>query len=534
MPSAVRTRPALDDTRITGRLNWMMLVRLLVSITSMGALLVFPAGDASTEIRTAPYVTLLFASVINVVYLFLVRAGARPRPLALVQYTFDIFAIAALTYFLGPQSVMSYFYFAVVIGASFVTSYRAALWVATLASLCVLGVGLAYHFVGTKLPLTTGALLTSFEEKPSQLAGRVFFFALGLYSLAILAGRFSEEISRIRILNDEILQNMAGGVLAVDRFGSVAFANPQIAPLLGLKQSPVGRAVGDVLPAGIAELFKRALAGGQRIDTEIKVGSTPVRVEISRLADGRAGPRGVVAIVNDLSLRSRMEQMAQRAERFKALLEMSAGMAHEIRNPLASIRGAAQELGSLSLPNEDDRKLLQVVIRESDRLDKIITDFLEYASDRPLEFSLVDLSELLREVADLVDAGDPEKRLAVSLELPQTLMCRGDRDKLKQVFLNLALNSQEAVDGKGRLIIRALPAPDQDRGGAEVSVTDTGAGISADDLPRIFDPFFTTKPRGTGMGLAIARKIVQGHDGTITADSKPGKGTTIRVWLPGL
>ncbi len=527
--------PGIDDARIEARLKWMMFVRLLVAMTSLGAFLLLPPAESPGEFFYPPYVTLVFASAVNLVYLFLVRAGTKPRPLAVVQYAVDLAVIGALSYFLGPQNVMSYFYFAVVIGASFITGQRAAVWVATAAAGLVLAVALVYYF-SPRLPLTWGALRTSFEEKPGLLAGRVFFFSLGLYALAVLAGRFSEEVSRIRILNDEILQNMAGGVMAVDRFGVIAFANPQFSTLLGIRQPLVGRGYAEVLPAGIAALFKQALAGGDRVETEIADGGTPVRVEISRLADGRAGPRGVVAIVNDQTMRTRVEQLAQRAERFRALLEMSAGMAHEIRNPLASIRGAAQELTSLNLSNEDDRRLLQVVIRESDRLDKIITDFLEYASDRPMQFELVNVPELMQDVTTLLETRDPERRVTIALELPRTLVCRGDPDKLKQVFLNLAINALEAIPAKGKVTIRALSAPGPGKDpqeGAEIMIEDTGAGIAPEDLPRIFDPFFTTKPTGTGMGLAIARKIVQGHDGTISAESKPGKGTTIRVWLPG-
>jgi signal transduction histidine kinase len=326
--------------------------------------------------------------------------------------------------------------------------------------------------------------------------------------------------------------------MAVDRLGEVAFANRQAAALMGLKQAPaalVGRGYGEVVPPEVAAMFREALATGERIDREIKVGDLPVRVEISRVADGHQGTRGVVAMLHDQTLRARMEQMSQRAERFRALLEMSAGMAHEIRNPLASIRGAAQELEGVRFPNEDDRRLLNVVMRESDRLDKIITDFLEYASDRPLDFALVNLPDVLREVAILLEARDADRRMEIVQELPRTLVCRGDADKLKQVFLNLGLNALEAIGERGRLTVRALPAgapADPAREGARVEFEDTGHGIVPEDLARIFDPFFTTKPRGTGMGLAIARKIVQAHDGAIAAESAPGKGTTVRVWLP--
>jgi signal transduction histidine kinase len=229
--------------------------------------------------------------------------------------------------------------------------------------------------------------------------------------------------------------------------------------------------------------------------------------------------------------------MTRRAERFEALLQMSAGMAHEIRNPLASIRGAAQELGSTKFPKEEDRQLLQVVIRESDRLDEIISEFLDYASDRPLEMELFDLAELLRETTVLLEARG-ERNVEVKVEGPRSLLCRGASDKLKQVFLNLGLNALDACGSNvriGHLSFRLRPgrgAGENPREGAVVEVVDDGCGIAPEDLGRVFDPFFTTKPRGVGMGLAIARKIVEGHGGQISADSAPGKGTTVRVWLP--
>src|SRR5439155_14315471 len=167
-------------------------------------------------------------------------------------------------------------------------------------------------------------------------------------------------------------------------------------------------------------------------------------------AESDGGPlRGVVAMLSDLSLRTQMEEMTRRAERFRALLEMSAAMAHEIRNPLASIRGAAQELESSPLPREDDRQLLQVVIRESDRLDQIIGEFLDYASDRPMDLGLFDMAELLRETSVLLEARR-DRGFRIERELPRTMLCRGAPDKLKQVFLNLGLNAVDACAGDGK------------------------------------------------------------------------------------
>jgi signal transduction histidine kinase len=236
-------------------------------------------------------------------------------------------------------------------------------------------------------------------------------------------------------------------------------------------------------------------------------------------------------------MRTKMEEMTRRAERFQALLEMSASMAHEIRNPLASIRGAAQELQTSRLPGEDDRQLLNVVIRESDRLDEIISEFLDYASDRPMEMGLCDVAEVLHETVLLLEARG-NRNVEFRKEIPRSMLIRGAPDKLKQVFLNLGINALDACTQNmkiGHLLVRCTPSggpqPDR-REGVLVEVSDDGCGIARENMGRLFEPFFTTKPKGVGMGLAIARKIVQAHGGEITMESQEGKGSTVKVWLP--
>ncbi|HVR87068.1 MAG TPA: ATP-binding protein, partial [Planctomycetota bacterium] len=391
-----------------------------------------------------------------------------------------------------------------------------------------------------QLPLVDPRVVVDYGARQKFILPFLFFFAVSLHVVALLAGRLSAEVSRVRILNEEILQNMAGGVLAADRFGGLQFINVPAAKLLGLRETDSlrGKQIDELLPRDIAEFLRRGMHNGERLAQEFSIHGSPVRVAVTSVGDGESGPlRGVVAIFNDLSLRTQMEEMTRRAERFQALLEMSASMAHEIRNPLASIRGAAQELQTSRLPGEDDRQLLNVVIRESDRLDEIISEFLDYASDRPIEMGLCDLAEVLHETVVLLEARG-NRNVEIRKEVPRSMLIRGAPDKLKQVFLNLGINALDACTQNmkiGHLAVRCTPArgPDpEQREGVLVEVADDGCGIPRENLSRVFDPFFTTKPKGVGMGLAIARKIVQAHGGDITLDSLEGKGSQVKVWLP--
>lgn len=526
------------EPRLEGRLNGLMLARLAVALLSLSAILVLETGfRAFSPRQIPPYAVLTFACVVNLAYLVAVRLGANLRRQAILQLSGDVVLVTALVYLLGPQRLAPILYFLVVIGAAAVLGQRAAMMVAVSSALFMGSVSALYHAAPEGgLPLVDPEIVRTSDTRLSFLILFGGLFALALFAVTFLAGKLSEEARHVRILNEEILQNMAGGVLAVDRFGAIAYANDQARRLLGVRDGAAGVEYARVMPKEVAAVFSRALTGGERVQSELVVNGTPVEMSISHLKDERhPGLRGVVAIVNDLSLRSQMEKVTRQAGRFKALFEMSAGIAHEIRNPLASIRGAVQELQNVPLENPDDRKLMEVVVRESDRLNKIITDFLEYASDRPVQFSLCNVPDILREVAVLLGTRDPQRRMRVSVDVPKTFLVRAAPDRLKQVFLNLGVNALEATERPVQLTIRCLPATAPEgapRDGALVEFEDNGPGIPADILPRIFDPFFTTKPKGTGMGLAIARKIVDEHAGSIRVDNRSGRGSIFRIWIP--
>jgi two-component system sensor histidine kinase PilS (NtrC family) len=540
---AIRPAGSADRQQLESRLKWLMFGRLAIAGVGVFAILLVRWPERPEPGSFAPYYTLLGACLLNLVYLILARAGVALRSLAVAQLSLDVLIVGVLAYLTGIDGFFAFLYFGTVIAAATILGSRMAIGMASAASIVLAVVWILFFMQpewGLQLPLVDRRVAADYNARQKFIIPFLFFFALSLHVVALLAGRLTAEVSRVRILNEEILQNMAGGVLAVDRFGGIQFINLPASRLLGIRDGEDlrGRQVDESLPRDIAEFLRRAMRGGERLVQEFMIHGSPVRVAVTGVGDGESGPlRGVVAIFNDLSLRTQMEEMTRRAERFKALLEMSAGMAHEIRNPLASIRGAAQELQTSSLPREDDRQLLAVVIRESDRLDEIISEFLDYANDRPIELGLCDLSDVLRETVQLLEARG-ERNVEIRKEIPRTMVCRGAPDKLKQVFLNLGINALDACAQNvkiGHVVVRCAAArgPQTDpRQGVMVEVTDDGCGVARENLGRVFDPFFSTKPKGVGMGLAIARKIVQAHEGDIMMESQEGKGAVVRVWLP--
>lgn len=522
--------------RLEARLKGLMLGRLAIAVISLAVILVVRPLDTGYP----PYHVLLGACLLNLVYLVAARVGVPLRPLAVVQIFLDVLCVGVLVYLTGLDRFFSYLYLPVILAAAIVLGPRLAIAMASLATVALAAVSTLYFLVGDGLPFVDPGAVRGHTTSLNFLFPFLFLFGLSLHLAALLVGQLTAEASRARILTDEIVRTMAGGVLAADRFGAVQFVNPQAARMLGLRDPEAvrGRQIEEVLPRPLAELLRRSLQTRERVADECRINGLLLGVAVSGLSEGETAPsRGVVAILNDLSLRTQIEEMTRRAERFRALLEMSAGMAHEIRNPLASIRGAAQELRSSELPRPEDQQLLNVVVRESDRLDEIISEFLDYASDRPLEMVLFNLADVLRETVLLLEARG-SRNVEIRADVPRSVLLRGAPDKLKQVFLNLGLNALDACRENLRISHVHLrcaaargPAPEF-REGFAVEVSDDGCGIPRENLPRVFDPFFTTKPRGVGMGLAIARKIVQAHGGEITIESELHKGTTVRVWLP--
>jgi signal transduction histidine kinase len=234
---------------------------------------------------------------------------------------------------------------------------------------------------------------------------------------------------------------------------------------------------------------------------------------------------------------ARAQEALRRRDRLAAMGELASTVAHEVRNPLNAIGMSVQRLrrefladapGGSAADSDERRELLDVLASETGRINRIVQQFLEYARPPRLSFRQVDLGALLRDAAVAVDGLASARGVSIETLIPQTLEAEVDPDQLTAAIDNLLRNAIEASPSGGHVLLRAQ----SDNGGYVITVKDQGPGIPSQDLPRIFDLYFTTKPEGTGIGLAVTHRIVEGHGGSIEVDSAPGRGTSMIVNLP--
>ena len=386
-----------------------------------------------------------------------------------------------------------------------------------------------------------------------HIALQVAFFFL----IAFLSGHLSQrirlssarlktttsELKHARMDNTSIVESMNSGLITVDGDGVITEMNSSASSILALDRDGTrGRCIDDVLLPISAELHRKVLdalregreEGRGEVNGLVNGGTrVPLGVSISVLRGDASESRGAVVVFQDLTQVKEMRDKIRLSDRLAALGELSAAIAHEIRTPLASICGSIEMLKDTSLKPEDKR-LMGLVVKESERLRRIIDDFLEFARSRSSQFSSVPMDRVLQEVVHLArNHPSFSKGVEIRLESANGMMAYIDEERIKQVFFNLALNAVESLPEGGFLEV-SLETCAYSEGEELVRVMfrDNGKGIDRNDMRKIFDPFFTTKKEGTGLGLAIASNIVNEHGGRIEVDSEKGAGTVVKVYLP--
>ena len=349
----------------------------------------------------------------------------------------------------------------------------------------------------------------------------------------------AQTLLETRSMHNNILDSLADAVITVDSNNMVTYINPAGCELFRCDPLDV---VGNPYPtlfrpdANFSSPIVDTLQTGREhhgieVDYPLPHRTPRVIASTSLLYDGRGRKLGVVAVIRDISEQFLLRRQVAQAERLAAIGEMAAGIAHELRTPLTSIRGFVQYLQGSSDPKEW-QEYGGIIVREVDGLNRIVSELLDLVRPQPLHPMPTDLNQLVRETMLLArdDASDP--RIAFVLELEDNLpRIEVDRGQIKQVLLNIIVNGIQAISGTGEIHVRTMAKSAEE---VSLSIADNGCGIPENIRDRIFDPFFSTKPTGTGLGMAIARRIVDSHHGTIEIDSAEGNGTTVTLLFPAL
>lgn len=538
------------------RLTWFTLLRLVVVSLFLISTTILNFKEPEILVNEAlPVLTKLIIStyLFSILTLLVLRFTARFNlALTYLQIVWDLVLVTVLILLTGGiNSLFSFLYILAIINASVLLSRKEALYTASLCGILYGAiVDLQYFGRLASLGLSQVAAL---QYGASRVLYTIFINISAFYLTAFLTGYLAERARRsesalkekvidyeeLERLNSTIVTNLDSALLTINNSGKIRAFNRYAEELTGVSQRDAyDRSVTDLVPGFVA--FGNNIFDVQRQEVEyVTPGGNRMIFGFKSVpfTDVEGNRLGSIIDFQDLTLLKRMEERLKKADRLAAIGELSARIAHEIRNPLASVSGSVQLIAQGGGIAASDKKLLDIVLRETERLNGLITDFLAYARpQRPVKVS-THLKGFVENMLALLVTDPHFERVTVLNHCPADLSVELDCDQFQQVFWNLLTNAADAMPTGGTVSIGAAVL---DRGehlgccGCEVriDVTDNGAGMAQEDVERIFEPFFTTKQGGTGLGLATVYRIIEAHDGLVAVDSMPGKGTTFTIYLP--
>ncbi len=543
MLTSQRVRPDLPEA---GRiLEWWYFGRVVVAIVIFAAAALSISAVASETILILAIAAL--ASLIISGFSFWhthVRRVAPTITFFYMQAIFDLALVTALVHVTeGPESQFPALYIVVIAVRAVLMPLASSLLITALASLLYVA-------------------LIVFAWQPVQLS-IVVWLQIGVFVAVFVATGFigsrvrivgaereelQQEVRRLRLEATDVLRNIQSGVISTDGDGRVLYANPAAHRLLGLGTAEiVGRSLADLIGetaprlVGAIETTRANRLKAHRAEGSISYGyrAFPIGVTATCIDVGKEAQPRVTAIFTDISGQKRLDEMHLRTERLQAVAELAASLAHEIKNPLASIRSAVEQLSRIGQPTEDERFLAQLVVRESDRLNRLLNEFLDFSRVQVVETNPVDLSKVVKAAVEMVrqhpDCPDTTHIDVRRSEAP----VEGDEDLLHRVVVNLVLNAVQASEGQadvGVEVRRAkfgeVPPALQAEGAVLLRVFDNGPGIPEELREKLFDPFVTGRVGGSGLGLAIVQRAVEAHRGAVLVDSTPGQGSDFRIFIP--
>jgi two-component system, NtrC family, sensor histidine kinase PilS len=546
-----RRKPAVAQAQLgepERRMAWLMFLRTLVVSGVLGLSLWLSMAQNPTRASVWLLSGIIASTyLLNVLFGLLLRGGAPAVRLAMWQLCGDLVLNALLVFVTGGAPSPYTFLFALTVVSAGALLYRRGALVVTAASLGLLVVVAVMAWTAV-MTVPMAAEMRPWDQTANEFARTLGINIGALIGVGALATLFGDQLQRsaqslaserravadLYTLHRDIVRSLTSGLVTTDREAKVLTINATAAEMLETDpEVATGLPIEEILP-GISDLLRGDERSElRRVDLVIPRPGEPVTlgVSVSPLFDVRDEVIGRVVHFQDLTSLRRAEAHVRRAERLATVGQLAAGVAHEIRNPLASISGSIELLRQAPQVSEDDRSLMTIVTREIERLNTLISELLDYANPRPLQTSPFDLSVLLQETVQMAQQDRGEVELVLQVP-PAPMPVVADASKLRQVIWNLVHNARDAAQGGGRHVkVLAHEHPTLE-GWVEIVITDDGPGMSPEVQKRIFDPFFTTKRKGTGLGLATCHGIVMDHRGRIDVESTVGGGTQMRVVLP--
>jgi two-component system sensor histidine kinase PilS (NtrC family) len=548
-----------NENRLSLQVNWLLLFRvsLLTLFLGISSILQFthPGLNLPSPLAIGFFITFI--------YLFSIASAVIANRLshfvtfAYGQIITDSALATLLVYYSGgSESIFTFFYFFPIISAGLMLFRRGGLLI---AGVTIINYGMMlsseYVLLATQLPASIRANAIT---APAVLLQNFLIYSLSFILVAMLSAFLAERLewteaalsqtSRhldlLSQLYKQIFDDITSGIITVDTEGTITSFNRAAEKITGYSASEVmDHKLGHIFPG-----LQSASAEDDRptLDLTRKDQRTiPVAYSWSRLNLPERCDDCRVYTLQDLSRIRQMEAQIRQSEKMAAIGKIAAGIAHEFRNPLAAISGAAQVLDQEFTPSSNstgkgdvepsaNHSLLNIIIRECSRLEANITDFLQFSKPATPEQSWIGLAALIDECWTVIQRSAKFRdNCQLKTNIAYNLDCWADQHQLKQVFLNLIHNACLAMDHGGLIEISAREeTPSDGQGTMVIEVRDTGCGIPSAMLPDIFAPFFTTRENGTGLGLAIVQQIIEGHQGAVTVQSTVGQGTTFTITLP--
>jgi two-component system sensor histidine kinase PilS (NtrC family) len=559
-------------TELQNRLQWLMLFRAIIVTFFLGiAIIIQLQRDSSYQ---APYLMYLYGLiatvyVLTIIYAALIYTVSNLKLLCYAQLFIDIMLITALLFITGGvNSIFSFMYSIAIIGASILLYRSGGFLLATAASICYsLLIGLQAALIIHPLQ---SAVFIARGYAEERLLFPIIVNVSAFYLVALLSSFIAEQARKIRIqlderqldlktlraLNEHIIQSINSGLVTLDKAGRIITFNRAAEQISGYVFAQVyERHFAEIFPLLVipvstsdaqlsAPVLSRCEASFTRSDGKVlRLGFSH-----SRLRDGTGKDIGTILVFQDLTPLKEMEAYVRRVDRLAAMGRLVAGIAHEVRNPLTSISGSVQVLQKNLHLSDHDRRLMEIVVRESNNLNQLISNFIQFARPNSQKREVINLKNMIEETLQLFhNSPDCRKSIKISYAVTDDICFNADAQQFKQVLWNLLINAAQAINHDGGVITirgryqetdHALDTagktklPESHSRFVEIAVQDSGCGIDENDQDKIFEPFYTTKEHGTGLGLSIAYRIIEEMGGTIFFTTKKGEGTCFTVCIP--